>query len=403
MDPFEEDKACPIPEPMRDRLGTILFLSGLFFLSFLARMIFAPLMPSLEKELGLTHGEAGSLFLMISIGFFVAQVNSGFISSRFKHKGALAASALGVGGALMVFPFVHSLTGVRISLMVLGFAAGLHVPSALATITAMVSRRDWGKALGIHQTSPNVALVLAPMTVQALSVWLPWRGIVTWIGVVSLGVAVAFLFSARCGDFTGKRPEPAMVKRVVREPSAWLMMCLFAMAIAGSLGVYAMLPLFLASEKGYDPGWANTLLGLSRISGLFVVFIAGWATDRLGESRAMSAVLFASGVATVLLSYTTGAFLTVMIFLQSALAACFFAPGFSALSRIVPPAMRSLTASLVTPCGFLLGGGMFPAFLGYMGQRVSFAAGLRALGLLMLSAPLLARFLTFRHEEEKGC
>ena len=403
MESFEVDQACPIPEPMRNRLSPILFLSGLFFLSFLARMIFAPLMPSLEKELGLTHSDAGSLFLMISIGFFVAQVNSGFISSKFKHRGALVASALGVGGALLVFPFAHSLAAIRISLMVLGFAAGLHVPSALATITAMVSRQDWGKALGIHQTAPNVALVLAPLMVQALSGWLSWREIVGWLGVLSLLGALAFGFSARCGEFTGRPPAPAMVKRVAREPSVWLMVSLFAMAIGGSLGLYTMLPLFLVSERGFDPGWANTLLGLSRISGLLVVFIAGWATDRLGESRAIAIVLFASGVATLLLSCTSGTFLTLMIFVQPALAACYFAPGFSALSRIVPPSMRSLTASLVTPCGFLVGGGMVPAFLGTMGQRASFSAGLLVLGSVMLTAPLLTRLLSFREDEENGC
>jgi len=403
MEPFESDKACPIPEPVRDRLGSLLFLSGLFFLSFLARMVFAPLMPSLEKEMGLTHSEAGSLFLMISIGFFVAQVNSGFISAKFEHRGALAASALGVGGALLVFPFAHSLTGICISLVVLGFAAGLHVPSAIATITAMVSRRDWGKALGIHQTAPNVALVLAPLLVQALAGWFSWRGIVAWLGVVSLGGAFAFIFAERCGKFTGQRPEPVIVKRIAREPSVWLMVSLFAMAIGGSLGLYTMLPLFLVSERGFDPGWANTLLGLSRISGLFVVFIAGWATDRLGETRAIATVLFASGVATLLLACSTGISLTVMIFVQPALAACYFAPGFSALSRIVSPRIRSLTASLVTPCGFLVGGGMVPAFLGYMGQGVSFAAGLFVLGSLMLTAPLLTRFLKFRQDGEEGC
>ena len=41
MEPFEHDRACPIPEPMRNRLGTLVFLSGLFFLSFLARIVFA--------------------------------------------------------------------------------------------------------------------------------------------------------------------------------------------------------------------------------------------------------------------------------------------------------------------------------------------------------------------------
>jgi len=39
-------------------------------------------------------------------------------------------------------------------LFMLGVAAGLHMPSAMATITAMVNRQEWGKALAVHQTAP---------------------------------------------------------------------------------------------------------------------------------------------------------------------------------------------------------------------------------------------------------
>ena len=92
---FEKD--CPVPESFRSMLWNILFLAVLFFLAFIARFIFSPLMPVIESEMGITHAQAGTLFLVMSIGFFVGQVFSGFLSSRMNHRGSLALSAINHG------------------------------------------------------------------------------------------------------------------------------------------------------------------------------------------------------------------------------------------------------------------------------------------------------------------
>jgi hypothetical protein len=55
------DKDCPIPEPFRWAIGSILFLTLLFFITFSGRFIFAPLMPAMSGELGLSHSQAGSI------------------------------------------------------------------------------------------------------------------------------------------------------------------------------------------------------------------------------------------------------------------------------------------------------------------------------------------------------
>jgi NNP family nitrate/nitrite transporter-like MFS transporter len=120
MDPHVIDKECPIPEPFKANLGRILFLAGLFFLTFIGRFIFAPLMPAIEQELSISHVQAGALFLTMSLGFFVAQICSGFLSSRIKHKGTLVISTLGVGLALLVFSLTSSLWVIRGILFVLG-------------------------------------------------------------------------------------------------------------------------------------------------------------------------------------------------------------------------------------------------------------------------------------------
>jgi MFS transporter, NNP family, nitrate/nitrite transporter len=176
MDPHVIDKECPIPEPFKENLGRILFLAALFFLTFIGRFIFAPLMPTLERELSISHVQAGSLFLIMSLGFFVGQICSGFLSSKVEHKGTLVISALGVGLALLAFSLTSSIFPNFITfkftigsiLFVLGMASGLHVSSAIATITAMVHRQDWGKALAVHQTAPPLSVVLGPLLVILL-------------------------------------------------------------------------------------------------------------------------------------------------------------------------------------------------------------------------------------------
>ena len=103
------EKECPIPEPFSRMVGNILFVTGLFFLTFIGRFVFAPLMPTIEQDMGLSHSQAGSLFLMVSLGVFSASLMSGFVSNRFKHRGSLFLSNIGVGIALISIYFITSL------------------------------------------------------------------------------------------------------------------------------------------------------------------------------------------------------------------------------------------------------------------------------------------------------
>ena len=75
----------------------LLLLTSIFFVNFLARIVLAPLMPGIESDLEISHAEAGSLFLVISLGYFVSLLGSGFISSRLTHKRTIILSAMVLG------------------------------------------------------------------------------------------------------------------------------------------------------------------------------------------------------------------------------------------------------------------------------------------------------------------
>jgi len=395
---------CPMPEPFKEKVGITLFLGWLFFLGFVTRVMFAPLMPDIELELGIGHSQAGSLFFMMSFGYMLAPVCSGLISSKINHQGTLKLSAWAIGLALIPFIFVSRLWIIRLLLAIIGLAAGIHLPSAIATITAEVRKADWGKALSVHQSAPPLSFVCAPLVAALLLTWFSWRYVLLIWALLAMVSALAYSFGGKGGQFAGKLPSPVNVRTIAAKPSFWIMVALFAMAMGGNAGIYAMLPLFLVNERGMDLTFANTMIGLSQISGVVMVFAAGWITDKVGQKTAMVASLLSAAILTILLGILQGNLLLLVLFIQPAVLSSFFPAAFGALSRIARPALRSVTNALGPPLAFLIGGGMLPAAIGYLGETYTFSIGIVMAGCFMLTGPLLLLFLKLgQYDDQAGC
>lgn len=380
------------------KLGALLFLAGIFLLNFISRVILAPLMPTIKRDLSLTHGQAGTLFLMISIGYFFSLAGSGFVSSRLGHKLTIIISAVATGAAMLLVSRAGSLETIYTSLVLLGIGAGLYLPSGIATITSLVSQKNWGKALAVHELAPNLSLFLAPVLTEIFLDLLSWRGILAVLGGLSILAGAAFIRFGPGQGLRGESPRPEVVKDLVVLPSFWIMMVVFGLGIGGSVAVYSMLPLYLVAGRGLEGTWVNTLIALSRISSIFMAFVAGWVTDRIGANRTMAAAILTTGLVTILLAVLPGPWLVVMVFIQPAVSACFFPPAFAALSRIGPPETNNVAVSLVIPLASLLGIGLMPAAIGYIAEAGAFDLGMALTGVVVLLGLVLLRFLKFSGE-----
>jgi NNP family nitrate/nitrite transporter-like MFS transporter len=389
-------------ELFRPSVGPLLLLTLLFFVNFMARIVQAPLMPAIEKDLSITHAEAGSLFFILSAGYFITLMGSGFVSARLTHRRTMVLSIACVGMALLATAASESLLGIRIGLFLIGLATGLYLPSAIAAITGFVNVRHWGKAIAIHEAAPNLAFVLAPLFAEALLLRYEWKTALACLGVGALLAGGIFQMFGRVGFFAGEAPNIRSIGALTRLPSYWLMILLFGLGIGGSLGIYTMLPLFLVNAHGLERDFANMLLALSRIPGVLAAFGSGWVTDRIGPKRTIVLILALNGMMTVGLGVASLSWLPVVVFLQPAVAVCFFPAGFAAISRVAPAGARNIAVSMVTPFAFMIGAGAVPALIGWASDLHSFSAGFLLVGGLIVAGALMSAFLALDRSQSGG-
>ncbi len=384
--------------PFRAQIPVLLLLAGIFFSSFLPRVILAPFLMSIEGELAIGHAEAGRLFLLISAGVSIGLLMSGVVSSRISHRTVILVACGLLGTASLGVSRSDSIFLLKSSLFFMGLGAGLYFPSGIACITSLVKAEHWGKALAIHELAPNLAFVAAPVIVDILGPEHSWRSLFAFMGLQSYGMAVLYAWKGRGGEFRGESPGLLALREIAVLPAFWMMVVLFGLAVGGSIGVYTMTPLYLVTTKGFELEAANGLTAVARIPGVLMALISGMFADRLGARRAIFLFSLLTGIFTGLLAWAGESWIAPVVILQSVLSVCFFPAGFAVLSRIVEPRRRSIAISLCTPIAVLVGAGVIPSFMGFLAEQERFSLGFLLLGAAMAVASLCSLFLRYGPE-----
>lgn len=373
-------------------LGPLLFITLLFYLNFVARILLSPLAPIMEMELGYSHAGTGSLFLIMSLGYFFGLFVSGMISSRWTFTQTIQLSVSGFGLCLIGIAFSRNYWQIGVLVTVLGFMAGLYLPAGMAKLTELIPSVHWGMGLAVHELGPNFALFLVPLQVEILLRFFDWQQVLMFQGLLTLGIVVAYCFYAGQGGSRGVAPKLSTFQDFFRQKNFWKLVLLFGLGVGSTLGIYSMLPVYFI-DQGIERGLGNSMLSASRTLSIPVVLIGGWLTDRIGVRRSLMIILTTGGVLTALIGVLQGYWLFVPVFLQPLFAVCFFPPVLKTLALSVPAELRNQAVAYTVPFGFLLGAGVTPLVFGMLGDAGLFQLAFIAMGCLMAAGSLMTKEL----------
>lgn len=397
----ETGRSLSIPvAQFRTAFPHVSFLAVMIFFAMYARLLLAPLLIYIQNDLGIGTAQATSIFIPLSISYAGAMLVSGYFARAIFHRRTIALSAVTVGFGLGLLGVSNSLISLYAATTIIGAGAGLYPPSGVSSVTHFVHDDIRGRAIALHEVGPNLAFVLAPIAVSLGTSLGSWRIIAIGSGAIAALTGVVFDRRALSGRFAGEPPRLKIVGPLLRQPKFWVIVVLFSLAASSTLGVYSILPTFLVQSEGLSPGFTNTLLSVSRISGVVVVLIAGVLIDRIGVARTIGIVFLLTGSLTIGIGCSTGVPLLIAVFLQPVIITAFFPAAIGAMADLGPPLVRNVAVSLVIPVVNIVSNGVFPSLMGRLAETGTIRSGFIGLGVLMVAGIALLPLLRERQSTE---
>jgi NNP family nitrate/nitrite transporter-like MFS transporter len=371
----------------------LVFFWSLWFLNFSSRTVLSPLLPLIEENLRLSHGQAGGLFTSLYIGYGLSLLIAGRFASVWGCKRVVIASCVGIGFVFVLIQWADRYLALHGVFFLLGLAAGSFSPAMIPIISETYASRHWGKVIGIYDSAASSSVFAVPLLVTFGLHFLPWKTLLLVLAVA------AFLLPIGFGKIAIEPKPTASFQRgytlnLLKRKSVWVMAVLWVAASASYSGLFSILPLFLIKERGLSFDYANTLIGISRASGIFVSIASGFLVDRYGYSRVMAFSLLSTGLSTIGIALAPNpTVLMIALIVQATLSNVFFPAGLAAIPHLNPSSDRSAATGLILFFGVILGNGISPLLLGVTADHISFHIGILGFGILISVSPLVLRFL----------
>lgn len=297
-------------------------------------------LPSIIERFGIDKAQAGTLFLLMTLGILAGSLVFGPLVDRYGHKGILLAATVLIFAGLEGIAFAPSLGLLRTAIVVIGFGGGI-INGGTNALVADISSGERGANLNLLGVFFGVGAVGVPFVLATLTGQFSQSALIAGVGAL-VAVPLAVIAVTRF-------PAP-------KQPQG------FPIAAAGGLlkdPLLLLMGLMLFLESGIE------------------ITVGGWTSTFVKEELAVAAEQ-----ALVLLSlYWLGMMLARIALGRILRRASHFSVLYTCLVIALAGAALLLTAHDVTVAAvgvFLLGVGfsaMFPTVLGFIGDRYAALSG----------------------------
>jgi MFS family permease len=328
---------------------------------------YSAVLPILKQEWGMNNTKAGSIFSVYQLGYIASGVILSTMTDRFNTRNIFIISALWSASANLLFAFyAHDYMSAMMFRALTGIGMGGTYMPGLKLVAEKFSSGERGRAVGIYVASLVLGASMSLAVTGAVAALSGWR--VAFI-VCSLGgylgtIIVIPVFKGYRHTVHAKM-EHGFRKEVLRNKPAFLMILGYGSHMWEMYGMRSWLaPFFTAAlighgvSSGVATGWAATVAAMIIGIGTVSTAITGTLSDRLGRTRTISIVMFASTFCSFLFGWLINLHPAVVIVAGLVYGYLIVAesPVFSTgLTELVAPAYLGAAMGLQSLVGYTLG------------------------------------------------
>ena len=370
------------------------------------------LMPFVQKELGLSYDQVGSVAGLFSFFWAIAAFGVGRISDIIGNRKLLLVIAT------LAFSACSFLTGLASSFAMLvgarilmGVAEGGVMPISHAIVTREVSDERRGLAQGIAQNfgSNFFGSFVAPVVLTWLALHYGWRNAFYIAGVPGIicGILLWFVVKEpeRSAEERSEKHRKGLVAgfaewlgalwEVMQIRNVWVCVVMGVLLVAYLVICWAFMPLYLTQVRGYSDTEQSWLMGTLGISATIGSFATSGLSDAIGRRPVMIAAPLISMLLPIGAMFFHGPYwiMVAIFFIGWALNGVF--PLFMATvpSESVSPAQLATVFGLTMGSSEILGGAFGPKIAGMLADSHGLNAALWLMFGLTLVAGIIAMFL----------
>lgn len=297
-------------------------VAGMAFLSVFAAVGFgrngySAILPSMQKGLGFSGAEAGSLTSWNLAGYTVMSLVGGVFASRFGARIVITVGMMVTAAGMLFTAISDGIVSASAARLLTGMANGLVLAPAIALMSGWFRPQQLGAASGIVPAGSSVAMVVVGPVVPAIIAaggddgWrLAWYFFAAVTAVVCI-LALILLRNKPAAAPTPRRDGDAFrlgLKAVFRSGYAWYLGGIYSIQGFAISTYFTFFQKRLTADLGYSDDKAGLLFLVLGAAGIISGVIWGAFSDRLGRGRAIAAMFLLNGVSAGLFAWGPNTF-----------------------------------------------------------------------------------------------
>lgn len=377
----------------RGTWGQLLIVFATSLSTMVAMLNFAPLLPLMREEFGLTNAMAGLLVSATLFSHTALQLPGGDVADRIGARRATGLGLVVAGISAIACGIAPNFPLLLAGRFALGVGTAISFISGLACVNGLVLPEKRPLAQGLYGACANLGVLVVLLTSERVSAWTGWRWAFAAEGAMILGIAWLLVDRLRLdGRLYQSALEPW--SETLRQGPLYLL----GLAHVLTYGVFTTLATWMATflwqEHGIGLEWAGPLAAFLPASAV-VARTLGGALSLGRERQTILVSCLAAAIGTAAMPLLPGSFLTLLdLLLLGWLLAMPFGSVFSYMSLVSGRHSSARGLSVINFVGNI-GAFAFPPLVGYaLDLTGSFDLGFGVIGLMgLLGSATLALWL----------